>query len=209
MKDITKDVLKEYWHEIKILKTAKSCYERYLRFQDVQDVLDNYNALNNNKFESSISNLINYKIKSMKNSHPDILSTEKLSSSEIRCKELRQTAYGRYIPKFPNKAGQLDDVRIEYNDEHPTFESVNRITIYDNVFNSIDGLIINDVYNNYQDLEIAHELFENRESNQLYRIQFLGLPTTHYDKNGRVLISQKLLLLTNIEKQDDYEEELF
>jgi len=208
MKDITRDVLKEYWHEIKVLKTTKACYEKYFLFQDIQDVLDNYNTLNNNKFDSSISNLINYKISAIKILNPN-LSTEKPRSSDIRYEESRQTAYGRYIPKFPDKAGQLDDVRIESEDKYPPFEGVNKVRILDNIFNSIDGLIINDLYNNFKDIEITHELFNNRENNRLYRIQFLGLPTTHYNKNGQVLISPKLLLITNIEKQDDYEEELF
>jgi hypothetical protein len=198
MKDITKRALGEDYTEIIISKTKKADFERILQFTDVQDVLDNYFALNKNIFDNSIQNKINFNIINLRKKNKYYAEHEMYQST------IRQEAHDYFKPVLPSVIGQLSDVRLAFESHHPTAHySITKIKIYDNIFNSVEGMIINNLRNNYDNTELINELSTNHRLDQVYNIGFLGLPTMHY-VNGTLCVSPESLLLLKIEKEKYY-----
>lgn len=188
MREVTWKVYKRN-KDIIIPRSDEQKHNKLWLFKNVGDVLDNYSTLNNNKFSNSIENLINYKWASRNN------------KTSIICQELRQVAFESFKPIIPKAIGQLNDVKIKYNDYHQ-IGSTNLInlTVYDNLYNKIDGLMITTALDNHKNLDIIVDIEENPLNDSSYRILFTALPTMFYNTQGRLLIGSKQLHILDIEQ---------
>lgn len=198
MKDVTRKVIAPYFHRAYFEKKLVIPFKKYLSFSDINDVLQHYPILIKRGYEGSIANLIENRYEHWKNNR-------RINSYEYLKNILRLQPYDKYRPDLSQIWGQLDDLHLEHINTDIRFgQTISYIRMYDNIFQSIDGLIINNIHNNYPTLEIVNDIAESKNKNDLFTIQFIGLPLI-YNNSRTLKVGPELLLILNITRQEDPE----
>jgi hypothetical protein len=194
MKDVTSKVIAPYFHQAYFEKTRQFPFKKYLSFNDIADVLKHYPVLMKRNEKGSMANLIENKYEYWKN-------RRKIDAYDYLKSVLRLKPYDKYRPELSPIWGQLDDIRLEHIDTRIKFGNIiSYVRLHDNIFQSIDGLIINNMYNNYNNLAAINDITESPYKNELFDIQFVGLPLVYNDGFERLTVGPELLLILKILK---------